>query len=148
MDASLSDAVDAYRLSEIQRGAGMINIPKQSLNYLVEKLYNRKGDELRKVWGEAGHWYGEYLRAKLRPEEMLRFLEKELLVAWNLDEVEVKESEMYVSIRWVSFNMTEDVTELLLSYISAVMDVLGYREVERDSSRGMAVLKYKIINLY
>jgi len=145
MDASLGDAVDAYRLSEIQRGAGMVDVPRSSLNHLVERLYGRKGDELKRVWGEAGRWYGEYLRAKLRPGETLGFLEKELIVAWNLDEAEVKESETDVSIRWVSFAMTEEFTELLLSYLSAVMDALGYREVERDSLRGMAVLKYTTI---
>ncbi len=93
MDASLSDAVDAYRLSEIQRGAGMVDVPRSSLNHLVERLYAKKGEELRRVWGEAGRWYGEYLRAKLQPGEALGFLEKELLVAWNLDEAEVKESD-------------------------------------------------------
>jgi hypothetical protein len=142
MDASLSDAVDAYRLSEIQRGAGMVDVPRSSLNHLVERLYAKKGEELRRVWGEAGHWYGEYLRAKLQPGEALGFLEKELLVAWNLDEAEIRESETEVAVRWVSFTMTEKFTELLLSYLSAVMDALGYREVERDSLRGMAALKY------
>jgi len=142
MDASLSDAVDAYRLSEIQRGAGMVDVPRASLNHLVGKLYGRKGDELRKIWGEAGHWYGEYLRAKLRPEETLGFLEKELLVAWNLDEAEIRGGETEVAVRWASFTMTAEFTELLLSYLSAVMDALGYREVERDSLRGMATLKY------
>lgn len=145
MDASLGDAVDAYRLSEIQRGAGMVDVPRSSLNHLVERLYDRKGGELKRVWGEAGRWYGEYLLAKLRPGEALGFLEKELLVAWNLDEAEVKESETDVSVRWVSFAMTEEFTELLLSYLSAVMDALGYREVERDSLRGMAVLRYTMI---
>jgi hypothetical protein len=145
MDASLSEAVDAYRLSEMQRGAGMVDIPRSSLNHLIEKLYPKKGGDLKRVWGEAGHWYGEYIRAKLRPEETLGFLEKELLVAWNLDEAEVKESETDVSVRWVSFTMTEEFTELLLSYLSAVMDALGYREVERDSLRGMATLKYTTI---
>jgi hypothetical protein len=142
MDASLSDAVDAYRLSEIQRNAGMVDVPRSSLNHLVKRLYAKKGEELRRVWGEAGRWYGEYLRAKLQPGEALGFLEKELLVAWNLDEAEIRESETEVAVRWVSFTMTEKFTELLLSYLSAVMEALGYREVERDSLRGMATLKY------
>ena len=147
MDASLSDAVDAYRLSEIQRGAGMVDVPRSSLNHLVERLYAKKGEELRRIWGEAGRWYGEYLRAKLQPGEALGFLEKELLVAWNLDEAEIRESETEVAVRWVSFTMTGEFTELLLSYLSAVMEVLGYREVERDSLRGMAILKYTRIGV-
>ena len=145
MDASLSDAVDAYRLSEIQRGAGMVDVPRSSLNQLIERLYPKRGGDLRRVWEEAGHWYGEYLKAKLKPGETLAFLEKELLVAWNLDEAEVKVSDNEVSVRWVSFNMTEAFTELLLSYLSAVMGSLGYREVGRDSLRGMATLKYTTI---
>jgi len=147
MDVGLSDAVDAYKLSEIQRGAGMIDVPRSSLNHLVERLYHRKGDELKRIWGEAGRWYGEYLRTKLQPRETLGFLEKELLVAWNLDEAEVKESDTDIAIRWVSFAMTEEFTELLLSYISAVMDALGYREVEKDHLRGMATLKYTRIGV-
>jgi len=147
MDASLSDAVDAYRLSEIQRGAGMVDVPRSSLNHLVKRLYAKKGEELRRVWGEAGRWYGEYLRAKLQPGEALGFLEKELLVAWNLDEAEIRESETEVAVRWVSFTMTGEFTELLLSYLSAVMEALGYREVERDSLRGMATLKYTRIGV-
>jgi hypothetical protein len=142
MDASLSDAVDAYRLSEIQRGAGMVDVPRSSLNHLIEKLYLKKGEDLKRVWGEAGRWYGEYLRAKLKPEETLGFLEKELLVAWNLDEAEIRGGETEVAVMWVSFTMTVEFTELLLSYLSAVMDALGYREVGRDSLRGMATLKY------
>ena len=142
MDASLSDAVDAYRLSEIQRGAGMVDVPRSSLNYLVKRLYTKRGEELRRVWGEAGRWYGEYLLAKLQPGEVLGFLEKELLVAWNLDEAEIRTSETEVAVRWVSFAMTGELTELLLSYLSAIMEALGYREVERDSLRGMATLKY------
>jgi len=147
MDASLSDAVDAYRLSEIQRGAGMVDVPRSSLNHLVERLYGRKGEELRRVWGEAGRWYGEYLRTKLQPGEALGFLENELLVAWNLDEAEIRGSETEVAVRWVSFTMTGEFTELLLSYLSAVMEALGFREVERDSLRGMATLKYTRIGV-
>jgi len=145
MDASLGDAVDAYRLSEMQRGAGMVDVPRSSLNQLIERLYPRRGGDLRRVWEEGGHWYGEYLKAKLKALEALAFLEKELLVAWNLDEAEVKGSDNEVSVRWVSFNMTEGFTELLLSYLSAVMGALGYREVSRDSLRGMATLKYTTI---
>jgi hypothetical protein len=147
MDASLSDAVDAYRLSEIQRGAGMVDVPRSSLNHLIEKLYPKKGEDLKRVWGEAGRWYGEYLRAKLKPEETLGLLEKELLVAWNLDEAEIRGGETEVAVRWVSFTMTAEFTELLLSYLSAVMDALGYREVGRDSLRGMATLKYTRIGV-
>jgi hypothetical protein len=38
--------------------------------------------------------------------------------------------------------MSEEFTGLLLSYIFGLMDSLGYKEVERDSLRGMATLKY------
>jgi len=38
--------------------------------------------------------------------------------------------------------MSEDLTHLLLSYIHGLMDSLGFHEVERDSIRGMATIKY------
>ena len=142
MDVSLREVVDVYRLTQIQRGAGMVDIPRSSLNHLVEKLYPKKSEELKRVWSEAGRWYGEYLRTKLEAGEMLRFFEKDLLLTWNLDEVEIHEMDVDVNLRWVSFMMTTELTELLLSYVKGVMQALEYREVDRDYLRGMATLKY------
>ena len=75
----------------------------------------------------------------------MSFLEKALLVSWNLDEAEVKEDVGGVRLRCTSFMMSLEKTELLISYLSGVMFSLGYEEVGREHLRGMALLQYRRI---
>jgi len=145
LGTSLREAVDLYRLVEIQRGAGAVQISRSSLEQLVGELYPGNGEELRRIWREAGRWYGEYLRTKLNDDGVLGFFEKALLVSWDLDEVEVRDDGGAVTVRCTSFMMPLEVTELLISYISGVMSSLGYEELDRDYLRGMATLRYRAI---
>jgi len=145
LGTSLREAVDMYRLVEIQRGAGAVQISRSSLEQLVGELYSGNGEDLRRIWREAGRWYGEYLRTKLNDDGVLGFFEKALLVSWDLDEVEVRDDGGAVTLRCTSFMMPLEVTELLISYISGVMSSLGYEELDRDYLRGMATLRYRAI---
>jgi len=142
MGAPLRDAVDLYLLGEVQRGAGAVQLPRSSLERLVVELYPEMGEELRGAWSEAGRWYGAYLRAKLRGADILAFLERALLVSWNLDEAEVRDKGGAVALRLTSFVLSLESTELLLSYVSGAMDSLGYDETGRDIMRGMARARY------
>ena len=141
LGAPLGDAVDAYRMVEFQRGAGAMMVPRSSLTHIVDGLEAGHADELRGLWAEAGHWYGRYLAGKLPGEEVFPFLAKELAASWNLDEVEIRGGDD-ATFRFTCFIMTESFTELLLSYVSGLMDAMGFREVERDHLRGMATVRY------
>lgn len=143
LGSSLREAVDLYRLMEIQRGSGAVQLPRSSLDRLVGELYPERGEELRRIWFESGRWYGEYLRTKLRGEDLLDFFEKALLVSWNLDDVDVEDEGGSAVFRFTSFVMPLESTELLISYVSGAMRALGYEEVERDFLRGMATILYK-----
>jgi hypothetical protein len=140
--ASLEEAVDLYRLHEVQRGAGAIQIPRSNLNAMITELYQNHGDELLEVWKEAGRWYGEYLLARLGGEA-LGFFEKALMVSWNLDEVEVENDGLMVAFRFTSFAMPLGLTELLISYISGAMSALGYVVMEKDYLKGLASIYYR-----
>ncbi len=76
-------------------------------------------------------------------EDAVGFLERGLLVAWNLDEVEVERGEWEVGIRLVGFHMSLMFTELLLTYMRGLMDALDYSETSRDYLRGLGVLGYR-----
>ena len=143
MGATLREAVDLYRLVEVQRGAGALSVSRSSMSQLLEKLYGENGDELHDIWYEAGHWYGAYLGTKMGAEDAVGFLERGLLVAWNLDEVEVERGEWEVGIRLVGFHMSLMFTELLLTYMRGLMDALDYSETDRDYLRGLGVLGYR-----
>ena len=143
MGSSPREAVDLFRLMLVQRGAGALQLPRSSLEHLVGMLYPEGGEELRRIWGEAGRWYGEYLHTKLRDGDVLGFLERALLVSWDLDEAEIRNDEEGVTLRCTSFMMALETTELLVSYVSGAMDSLGYEEVNRDYLRGMATLRFR-----
>jgi len=138
--APLGDAVDAYRMKEIHRGAGAVIVPRSSLGQIIENL-GKDNSELEILWEEAGRWYGKYLSGKLGADEVLPFLRQDLLVSWNLDEVEITDGDD-ATLRFTGFMMSEEFTGLLLGYVHGLMEALGYREVERDSLRGMATIKY------
>lgn len=78
---------------------------------------------------------------KLGESEVLEFLREDLLISWNLDEVEIVDGDN-ATLRFTAFMMSEEFTELLISYVHGLMESLGYSEVERDSLRGMATIKY------
>jgi len=143
LGASVAEAVDVYRMVIIQRGAGAIAVPRTSLGYLIEKLNGSHTSDLRNVWHDSGVWYGRYLSSKMKPNEVFPFLEKELLLSWNLDEVSIKGS-IEVAFSFTSFMMSLEFTELLLTYVDGLMESLGYRLVEKDYLRGMANLKFDL----
>jgi hypothetical protein len=142
MGADLKEAVDLYQLSSVQRGAGGIQVTRAVFKELLRKLYADGRDELLRLWFEQGRWYGAYLKAKLDKNQLLDFLERDLLVSWNLDESEIRQQDLMVSIRCVSFGMSTEFTELLISYICGLMGELGFAENERDSLRGLVFMKF------
>ena len=141
MGADLKEAVDIYHLSDVQRGAGNVQVTRSVFRDIILKLYEEDRDELLRVWGDHGKWYGAYLKAKLSRDEVLGFLEKDLLVSWNLDEAEITRRDLMVTIRLVSFGMSEEFTELLVSYVLGLMGELGFSENERDVLRGLVFMR-------
>ena len=144
MGVTLDEAIDTHRLLQVQRGSGAVQIPRSRLTSVVRELLQGDQGELLAAWGEAGRWYGEYLHALLG-EEAVDFLEKDLLVSWNLDEVEVRNEEITVDIRIASFVIPLELTELLTSYVKGVMDALGYEIHEEECFRGLAALRFRKI---
>ncbi len=142
MGSSLKEAVDTYRLVTVQRGAGSIFVNRARFKELVERLYLEDPEELSGIWYESGKWYGAYLLTKLNGESIFGFLEKDLLITWNLDEAEIMQQDVLVSIRCTSFGMSRELTDLLVHYLIGLMEELGYSENDRDVLRGLVIMKF------
>ena len=142
MGSNLEEAVDTYRLVTVQRGAGSICVNRARLKELVERLYLEDAEELSGIWYESGRWYGAYLLTKLNGEDVFGFLEKDLLVMWNLDETEIRREDVIVSIRCTSFGMSRELTDLLVHYLVGLMEELGYGENDREVLRGLVLMKF------
>jgi hypothetical protein len=138
----LNEAVESYRILRVQLAAGAIQVPRRSLDAVVKVLFSADKETALSDWAEAGKWYGEYLRT-LFGEGAIEMVGGVLKVSWNLDEVEMRREEMKAELRFASFALSEDVTELLVSYIAGVMGSLGYERRGGEFVRGLAKLSFE-----
>jgi hypothetical protein len=138
----LNEAVESYRILRVQLAAGAIQVPRRSLDAVVKVLFSADKETALSDWAEAGKWYGEYLRT-LFGEGAIEMIGGVLKVSWNLDEVEMRREEMKAELRFASFALSEDVTELLVSYIAGVMGSLGYERRGGEFVRGLAKLSFE-----
>ena len=144
----LDEAVESYRILRVQLAAGAIQVPRQSLDKVVKALYSANKEETLSDWAEAGRWYGEYLRT-LFSEAAIDVIGGALKISWNLDEVEMRRDDMKVELRFASFTLSKEVTELLVSYIVGVMESLGYKIGEGEFIRGLAKLSFeRVFRIY
>ena len=134
-------AVDLWRLVSVNKNAGNLNIPRSNFGDLI-KLHLNNGTELKEIWYDSGRWYGAYCTTQLDGDNLFNFLEKDLLLYWNLDEVEIRNEDPVLWIRCVSFSMSEELTDLLVEYLKGLFYELGYSESERDVLRGLVQIRF------
>jgi hypothetical protein len=141
LGANLKHAVDLWRIVSVHKNAGNLNIPRSNYGDLI-KLQIGNGTELREIWYDSGRWYSAYCTTQLDGDNLFDFLEKDLLLSWNLDEVEIRDEDPILWIRCASFSMSEELTDLLVEYLLGLFNELGYSESEKDVLRGLVQLRF------
>ena len=140
--ASLEETIDSHELLMVQLASGAFQIPRQRFTKIIHELLKTDKDSALAEWKEAGRWYGEYLKT-LFGESAHRFIEGVLKISWNLDEIKVEKEEMNVKIRFASFFLTEEITELLIAHVTGLMGALGYEKQEENFIRGLATMSFE-----
>jgi len=144
MKRILREIVDFYEVMEMRKASGHVLIPRDTLNWLIKKLYPKEGNDLKNVWLDAGRWFGKFLAAKLHSHEAVEFFVKMLMASeWELDEVSLEKKENVLRLRLVSFTLPLENTELLMSYVEGVMQSLGYATENRECMRGMINIDFR-----
>jgi len=138
----LDEAIESYRILRVQLAAGAVQVPRQRLDTVVKSLFASDKEATLSDWVEAGKWYGEYLRT-LFGENAIEVIGGALKISWNLDEVDMRHDEMKAELRLASFALSEEVTELLVSYVVGVMGSLGYERREGEFIRGLVKLSFE-----
>lgn len=141
LGADLKEAVDLWRMASVHRSAGNLNIPRSNFGDLI-KLHLENDMDLKEIWYDSGRWYGAFCSTKLNDEDLFSFFEKDLLLSWNLDEVEIRDEDLVVWIRCASFSMSKELTDLLLEYLIGLFYELGYTESDRDILRGLIQIRF------
>ncbi len=142
MGSNLEEAVDTFQVVNVHKGAGLVNLPRNSLTRIISMLPDDAVAVLQEGSLEAGRWYGAYISSKLATESILSFLHNDLMISWNLDEVEIIEEDVLVHFRATSFNMSRDVTDLFVLYTRGVFEELGYSVNDKDVLPGLVSFKF------
>ena len=142
MGSNLEEAVDTYQLVAVHKRAGLVNLPRHSLTRIVSMLPDEAAKILNEGSTEAGRWYAAYLSSIFSSDSILAFLEYDLKISWNLDEVKIVEEDVLVNFRAASFTMTEDVTKLLILYTRGIFEELGYSVSEEDFLPGLVFFSF------
>jgi len=142
MGSNLEEAVDVFQMVQVHKGAGLVNLPRHSLTRIVSMLSDEALAVLKEGSLEAGRWYGSYLSSRLSSESILTFLQMDLRISWNLDEVEIVEEDVLVYFRAASFNMPMGITDLFVLYTMGVFDELGYSVKDEDVLPGLVSFKF------
>lgn len=141
LGSSVKDAVDVLHMSQVHRGAGLINFQRTGVKDLIKQLYEEDAESLLKLWNSSGRWYAAYLSNRLNGE-FFSFFEKDLLVSWNLDESEISIEDVAVSVRLTSFGMDKEFTDLLVVYTKGFFEELGYAVSSEDVLPGLVSFQF------
>jgi hypothetical protein len=141
LDSSVKDAVDILHMAQVHKGAGLINFQRVGMQDLIKQLYVENSEALLTLWYRSGRWYGAYL-SNLLNGDFFKYLEKDLLVSWNLDESEINVKDVQVDVRLTSFVMSQEFTELLVVYTKGFFEELGYSVSNEDVLPGLVSFKF------
>ena len=141
LGSNLKDAVDLLYMSQVHRGAGLINFQRAGFKDLIKQLYTRDSEDLNQLWYRSGRWYAAYLSTKIN-RDFFSFLEKDLIISWNLDDAEIITKDLSVSLRLTSFGMSLEFTNLLLMYTKGLFEELEYASTHEDVLPGLIFLQF------
>jgi len=138
---SLKEAVDRRR--EIDRAHEMgLTFTVEPLYYqLVNLAYNRDKEKVVDLWREMGLWYGKYF--KNRSDEPVKSLMDALgfLTQGSQFSVERGKGEE-LTVNCVSERFTAGYTLAFSAFIKSAMQVLSFKVLENEGSRGIIKIKF------
>lgn len=144
MNCPLKRIVDFYEIMMMQREAGLIMIPSEILNRLIERFYPSEKDMLQEIWYDSGVWYGKYLLAKIKDGNPVeKFAEILRVTGWNIKDVVLEKHGENITFKCFSLMLTLENTVLLMRFIEGVMRTLGYEAAERSYLRGVIEIEFK-----
>jgi hypothetical protein len=141
LGSNLKEAVDLFHMNQIHRGAGLVLFQRADFKELITKLYLEDPEKILELWYSSGRWYSAYLSLKLNTD-ILGYLEKDLLISWNLDESNIQVEDVLVNVRLTSFGMSQIFTDLLVMYTRGIFEEIGYAVSEEDVLPGLISLRF------
>lgn len=147
MGGSVKEVVDFYEAMKFQREAGLVMIPFEALDRIVEKYYKNEKEMLEGLWFEAGVWYGKYLSFRAKDNDPIEvFLRSLFFMGWGIKDVKCERSQDGIAIKCFSLTLSRENTMLLMKFIEGVMSAMGYGVTDEKCLRGVIETEFKRLN--
>jgi hypothetical protein len=142
---SLREVLDEYEALTIAKETGCVIVMEECLYRLIEKYYREDGESISRVWYDQGSWYGRLLPSHFIAKDGFEALEKFMrTIFWGLSDLTISEIEDGLVLRCIGPRLPESYTNLLASFLEGFIHSLGYRTVNKDVSRGIIFLTFKV----
>lgn len=142
LGASIKEVVDFYERMTVQREAGLVMIPLEVFNRMIEEL-RREGKLSEDLWYECGQWYGKYLSMRVKDVSPTSFLIEMLKdCGWKVRWISIEEGGE-VLLKCFSPTVSLEATKLFMKFIEGAVESLGYEVLSRSYLRGVIELKVR-----
>ena len=138
---SLREAVD--RRSDMEQAKGMgLTFTVEPLYYkVIDLAYSKDKEKVLDLWREMGLWYGKYFKS--RKDEPIKALTAALgyLTQGSQFAVERDKGED-LTVSCISERFTAGYTHSFITFIEAAFQVLGYKVLENEMTRGIIKIRF------
>ncbi len=133
---NLRRVVEEESLLEAARRTGYVLVLEGLLYEMIELAYRGAGDQAVRSWFEAGAWLAKrYATGDLR-DPVEAFLNSFKSFTWEAPELTVRRSGEGLHVRVANPKAPEPYSVLLAAFLEGALNVLSYRVVSREVSRG------------
>ena len=140
---NLASMVHYFEILQSLKASGAVFTPLIVFDFMTNKVYTTDTDGLLDVWFESGKWYGKYITEKFEPPvQALADLLK--AARWDLNEVDVNESNGNINLRCTSTSLTKEATELLLKFILGALEGMNYNLLNNEFMKGLILVEFTL----
>jgi len=133
---NLKEAVDRRGDMEHAREMGLTFTVEHLYYQVVDAAYSKDKERIRQLWSDMGLWYGKYFKNK--GGEPVKGLTEALGFLTHGSQFTAergKPDELIVSC--INERYSRGYTEVFATFIEAAFQVLGYKTLENEASRGI-----------
>ncbi len=137
---NLKEVVDRRGDMERAREMGLTFTVEHLYYQVVDAAFVKDKEKIRDLWRDMGFWYGKYF--KNRSKEPVKDLIAALAFLTHGSQFNAengKRDELTVSC--INERYTKGYTEVFATFIEAAFQVLGYKTLENEASRGIIKIR-------
>ena len=144
MGRSLKEVVEHYKLIEIEKKTGSVLIPREILNLMIRRLFERNDESLADVFYKTGQWLGKYCQTRFSGEDSLRVIEKIVQgLFWEISEFDITKKTDEILVQCIGSKIPSSYTTLLSTFIEGLIHTFEYSTVKKNVSKGNISLTFR-----